>query len=88
MLTNSSTKTTRARPLSYTSIQMNSTYFVPRIKESEVKNVLKKMNEGKTMDLDRITIKVWRSLWDIVTDCLTELFNFIFWSNKMYDEWR
>jgi hypothetical protein len=62
MLTNSSTKTTRARPLSYTSIQMNSTYFVRRIKKSDVKNILKKMNEGKSMGLDRITIEVWRSL--------------------------
>jgi hypothetical protein len=49
-----------------------------RIQESEVKDVLKRMKGGKTMDPDGIPIKVW----------LTKLFNLIFRSNKMSDEWR
>jgi hypothetical protein len=49
-----------------------------RIQESEVKDVLKRMKGGKAMDPDGIPIKVR----------LTKLFNLIFQSNKMSDEWR
>jgi hypothetical protein len=62
--------------------------FVHRIQESEVKDALKRMKGGKAMGPDEIPIKVWRSLEDMVIVWLTKLFNGIFRSNKMPDEWR
>jgi Reverse transcriptase (RNA-dependent DNA polymerase) len=62
--------------------------FVRRIQESEVKEVLKKMKTGKALGPDDIPIEVWRCLGDIAIVCLTKLFNTIFRSNKMPDEWR
>jgi hypothetical protein len=56
-----------------------------RIQESEVKDVLKRMKGGKTMGPD--DIQVW-SLGDVAIVWLTKLFNLIFRSNKMSDEWR
>jgi hypothetical protein len=61
---------------------------VRRIQESEVKNALKRMKGGKAMDPDGIPIEVWRTLGDVATVRLTKLFNLIFRSNKMPDEWR
>jgi hypothetical protein len=40
------------------------------------------------MCLDGIPIKVWRTLGDVAIIWLTKLFNLIFRSNKMPDEWR
>jgi hypothetical protein len=40
------------------------------------------------MGLDGIPIEVWRTLEDIAIVWLTKLFNLIFRSNKMSDEWR
>jgi hypothetical protein len=62
--------------------------FVRRIQESEVKDALKRMKGGKTMSPDGIPIEVWRSLGDVAIVWLTKLFNIIFRSNKMPDEWR
>jgi hypothetical protein len=49
--------------------------FVRRIQESEVKDVLKRMKGGKTMDSDGIHIELWRSLRDVAIfgslSCLT-----------------
>jgi hypothetical protein len=56
------------------------------IQESEVKDALKSMKGGKTMGPDEIPIEVW-SLGDVVIVWLTKLFNLIFRSNKMTDEW-
>jgi hypothetical protein len=39
--------------------------FVRRIQESEVKDALKRMKEGKAMSPDGIPIEVWRSLGDV-----------------------
>jgi hypothetical protein len=61
---------------------------VRRIQESEVKDALKKMKGGKAMGLDEIPIEVWMTLGDVAIVCLTKLFNLIFRSNKMHDEWR
>jgi hypothetical protein len=61
---------------------------VRRIQESEVKDDLKMMKGGKTMGPDDIPIKVWRSLGDVAIVWLTKLFNLIFRSNKIPDEWR
>jgi hypothetical protein len=62
--------------------------FVRRIQESEVKDALKRMKRGKTMGLDGIPIEAWMTLEDVVIVWLTKLFNIIFRSNKMSDEWR
>jgi hypothetical protein len=62
--------------------------FVRRIQESEVKKALKKMKTGKALGPDDIPIEVWISLGDIAIVWLAKLFNIIFRSNKMSDEWR
>jgi hypothetical protein len=46
------------------------------------------MKTGKSLGSDDIPIEVWRCLGDITIVRLTKLFNTIFWSNKMPDEWR
>jgi hypothetical protein len=61
---------------------------VCRIQESEVKDALKWMKGGKAMDPDGIPIKVWRILGDVAIVWCTKLFNLIFRSNKMSNEWR
>jgi hypothetical protein len=62
--------------------------FMHRIQESEVKDALERMRGGKAMGPDGIPIEVWRTLGDIAIVWLTKLFNLIFRSNKMPDEWR
>jgi len=62
--------------------------FVRRIQESEVKEALKRMKAGKALGPDNIPIEVWRCLGDVGITWLTKLFNNIFRSNKMPDEWR
>jgi hypothetical protein len=46
------------------------------------------MKGGKAMGPDGIPIDVWRTLGDVAIVWLTKLFNLIFRSNKMPDEWR
>jgi hypothetical protein len=46
------------------------------------------MEEGKAMGLDGISTEVWRCLGNVAILWLTKLFNHIFLSNKMHDEWR
>jgi hypothetical protein len=62
--------------------------FVRRIQESEVQEALKRMKGGKAMGPDGIPIELWKCLGDIAIVWLTKLFNHIFGSNKMPDEWR
>jgi hypothetical protein len=62
--------------------------FVRRIQESEVREALKRMKGGKAMGPDGIPIKVWRCLGDIAIVWLTKMFNNIYRSNKMPEEWR
>ena len=62
--------------------------FVWRIQESEVREGLKRMKGGKAMGLDGIPFKVWRCLRNIAIVWLTKMFNNIFRSNKMPEEWR
>jgi hypothetical protein len=62
--------------------------FMRRIQESEVKDALKRMKGGKAMGPDEIPIEAWRTLRDVAIVWLTKLFNLIFRSNKMPDEWR
>ena len=63
-------------------------HFMRRIQESEAREALKRMKEGKAMGSDGIPIEVWRCLRDIAIVWLTKLFNHIFRLNKMSDEWR
>jgi hypothetical protein len=46
------------------------------------------MKIGKALGPDDISIEVWRCLGYIAIVWLTKLFNIIFRSNKMLDEWR
>jgi hypothetical protein len=62
--------------------------FVCRIQETEVKDALKRMKGGKAIGPNVIPIEVWRTLGDVAIVWLTKLFNLIFRSNKMPDEWR
>ena len=62
--------------------------FVRRIQEAEIVETLKRMKGGKAMGSDGIPIEVWRCLGDRAIIWLINLFNLIFWSNKMPDEWR
>ena len=50
--------------------------------------IFEKDERGKAMGPDGITIKVWRCLGDIAIVWLTKMFNNIFRSNKMPEEWR
>jgi len=62
--------------------------FLWRIQEVEIGEALKTMKGGKAMGPDGIPIEVWRCLGARATVWLTKLFNLIFRSNKMPEEWR
>jgi len=62
--------------------------FVRRFQEAEIGEALKRMKGGKAMGPDGIPIEVWRCLGDRAIVWLTKLFNLIFRSNKMPEEWR
>jgi hypothetical protein len=62
--------------------------FVHRFQESEVKYALKRMKGGNAMGRMGSLLKYERSLEDIAIVWLTNLFNLIFRSNKIPDEWR
>ena len=55
---------------------------------NEGQRSLEKNERGKAMGPDGILIKVWRCLGDIAIVWLTKMFNNIFRSNKMPEEWR
>jgi hypothetical protein len=61
---------------------------VRRIQEAEIGEALKRMKRGKAMGPDGIPIEVWRYLGARAIVWLTKLFNLIFRSNKMPEEWR
>jgi hypothetical protein len=54
----------------------------------EVREALKRMKVGKAVGPDDIPIKVWRCLGDLAIVWLTKMFNNIYRSNKMPEEWR
>nr|GEU83378.1 retrovirus-related Pol polyprotein LINE-1 [Tanacetum cinerariifolium] len=62
--------------------------YYSRINQGEVKTALKKMGRNKAVGLYQISIEAWRSLEDEEVKWLTCLFNKIFPSAKMPDEWR
>jgi hypothetical protein len=59
-----------------------------RIQEAEIGEALKRMKGDKAMGPDGILIEVWRCLSERMVVWLTKLFNLIFRSNKMPEEWR
>jgi hypothetical protein len=62
--------------------------FMHRIQEPEVRDALKRMKGSKAMGSDGIPIEAWRYFEDIAIVWLTKLFNHIFQSNNIPDEWR
>jgi hypothetical protein len=62
--------------------------FVRRIQEAEIGEASKRMKRGKVIGSDGIPIEVWRCLGERAVVWLTKLFNLIFRSNKMPEEWR
>ena len=60
--------------------------FYCRIREFEVKKVLKQTKNGKAVGLDKIPIKVWKCLGEKGISWLTMLFNEILISRKMSNE--
>ena len=62
--------------------------FYRRIKVSEVREALKRMENGKSVGQDGIPIEVWKCLGEEGVTWLTKLFNEILWSKKMPDDWR
>ncbi|GJR32479.1 retrovirus-related pol polyprotein LINE-1 [Tanacetum coccineum] len=62
--------------------------YYSRINQGEVRVVLQKMGRNKAIGPDQIPIEAWRFLGDEGIMWLTCLFNKIFSSTKMPDEWR
>nr|GEW24740.1 retrovirus-related Pol polyprotein LINE-1 [Tanacetum cinerariifolium] len=62
--------------------------YYSRINQREVRATLQKMGRNKAVCLDQIPIKAWRCLEDEGVKWLTCLFNKIFSSVKMPNEWR
>ncbi|GKC34288.1 hypothetical protein Tco_1046672 [Tanacetum coccineum] len=62
--------------------------YYSRISQAEVRTALRKMGRNKAVGLDQIPIESWRSLGDEGIFWLTSLFNKIFTSAKMPEEWR
>ena len=62
--------------------------FMRRIRACEVKKALRRMKTRKTVGPDAIPIKIWKCLEEFGIKWLTKLFNKIWQSNKMPDEWR
>nr|KYP34423.1 Retrovirus-related Pol polyprotein LINE-1 [Cajanus cajan] len=66
---------------------LNYTYC-RRIREVEVREALKRLENGKAVGPDTIPIEVWKTLGAKGISWLTKLFNEIMRSNKMPEEWR
>nr|XP_043630161.1 uncharacterized protein LOC122601469 [Erigeron canadensis] len=59
-----------------------------RISQEEVMVALKKMGRNKAVGPDQIPVEAWRCLGDVGISLLTSLFNKIWTSAKMPEEWR
>ncbi|GKA90488.1 retrovirus-related pol polyprotein LINE-1 [Tanacetum coccineum] len=68
--------------------QMNYDCYYSRINQGEVKTALHMMGRNKAVGPDQIPIEAWRCLEDEGVKWLTCLFNKIFLSAKMLEEWR
>ena len=59
-----------------------------KIRQCEVKEALRQMKTRKVIGSDAIPIEVWNYLGEVEVRWLRDLFNKIWQSNKMSDEWR
>ncbi|GKB80367.1 retrovirus-related pol polyprotein LINE-1, partial [Tanacetum coccineum] len=62
--------------------------YYSRISQTEVRTAVQKMGRNKAVGPDQIPIEAWRSLGAEGISWLTSLFNKIFTSAKMPEEWR
>ncbi|GJY16519.1 hypothetical protein Tco_0386941 [Tanacetum coccineum] len=62
--------------------------YYSRISQAEVRTTLQKMGRNKVVGPDQIPIEAWKSLGDEGSFWLTILFNKIFTSARMPEEWR
>ncbi|GJV42344.1 RNA-directed DNA polymerase, eukaryota, reverse transcriptase zinc-binding domain protein [Tanacetum coccineum] len=62
--------------------------YYSRISQAEVRTALQKMGRNKAVGPDQIPIEAWKSLGDEGSFWLTILFNKIFTSARMPEEWR
>ena len=58
------------------------------ISKVEVEGALRKMKVGKAVGPDLIPVEIWKCLGEAGLDWLTGLFNVIFRTGKMPNEWR
>ncbi|XP_019265066.1 PREDICTED: uncharacterized protein LOC109242680 [Nicotiana attenuata] len=59
-----------------------------RIRVDEVEGAMREMNRGKTTRPDEIPVEFWKSAGKAGLKWLTRLFNVIFRTKKMPEEWR
>nr|XP_009613482.1 uncharacterized protein LOC104106609 [Nicotiana tomentosiformis] len=62
--------------------------FCRRIKMGEVEGAMHKMCRGRATEPDEIPVEFWKSVDRASLEWLTGLFNTIFRTNKMPEEWR
>ena len=58
------------------------------INKDEIKEVLRKMPNGKAEGPDQISVEIWKCLGEEGLEWLTALFNVIFSTAKMPKKWR
>ncbi|GKD73212.1 retrovirus-related pol polyprotein LINE-1 [Tanacetum coccineum] len=78
----------RSGEVGSSSHQMNYDCYYSRINQGEVRTALQRMGRNKAVGPDQIPIEAWRCLEDEGVKWLTCLFNKIFLSAKMPEEWR
>ena len=66
----------------------NNPWFCEPINDDEVKEVLKKMSNGKANGLNQIMVEAWKCLGEQGLKWLIEFFNVIFRTAKMPKEWK
>ncbi|XP_019257885.1 PREDICTED: uncharacterized protein LOC109236123 [Nicotiana attenuata] len=62
--------------------------YCRRIKVDEVEGAMRKMSMGKATGPDKIVVEFWKSAGKAGLEWLTRLFNVIFRTKKMPEEWR
>ncbi|KAK3536052.1 hypothetical protein QTP70_026012 [Hemibagrus guttatus] len=61
---------------------------VDKIRKDEIRKALKRMKSGKAVGPDDIPVEVWKCLGEAAVEFLTSLFNRVFESERMPEEWR
>ncbi|XP_019226337.1 PREDICTED: uncharacterized protein LOC109207802 [Nicotiana attenuata] len=62
--------------------------FFRRITVEEVEEVMRKMSKGRATGPDKIPVELWKAVGWVGLEWLTRLFNVIFRTKKMPEEWR